>query len=196
MRTGSYEVDDTHKVDGRQPPNGGPGSNAPLDDDPDVLRRVIWLETDKQYRAAAEALIKIKTGKEVKVQTEEGSAPDFSREKPQILRGPWLSFTLDRKPWEQKVRDYTAYFRQSSAVINSIVTFTAVAQNTLQLTSKARSSSSARFAIGSSFSFRARPPMAWTSTGTTTLIGLILPTLRVTRPCMPPPRSFARKWKA
>ena len=98
-----------------------------------MLRRAIWLETDKQYRAAAEALIKIKTGKEVKVQTEEGRAPDFSREKPQTYAGPWVSFTLDRAPWEQKVRDYTRYFRQSTAVINSIVTFTAQAQNILQL---------------------------------------------------------------
>ena len=133
VRTGSYELDDTHKVDGRTPPNGGPGTNAPLDDDPEVLRRAIWLETDKQYRAAAEALIKIKTGKEVKVQTEEGRAPDFSREKPQTYTGPWVSFTLDRKPWEQKVRDYTRYFQQSTAVINSIVTFTANAENIMQL---------------------------------------------------------------
>ena len=136
VRTGSYDLDDTHKVDGKQPPNGGPGTNAPLDDDPDVLRRAIWLETDKQYRAAAEALIKIKTGKEVKVQTVEGNAPDFSREKAQDYIGPWVSYTLDRKPWEQKVRDYTAYFRQSPAVINSIVTFTGLAQNTMQLTTE------------------------------------------------------------
>ncbi len=135
VRTGSYALDDTHKVDGRTPPNGGPGTNAPLDDDPEVLRRAIWLETDKQYRAAAEALIKIKTGKEVKVETEEGSTPDFSHEKPQTYTGPWVSFTLDRKPWEQKVRDYTEYFRQSTAV-NSIVTFTANAENILQLNSE------------------------------------------------------------
>jgi len=136
VRTGSYLLDNTHKVDGRQAPTGGPGINAPLDDDPDVLRRAIWLETDKQYRAASEALIKIKTGKEVKAQTEEGSAPDFTHEKPQVYTGQWVSFSLDRKPWEQKVRDYTAYFRKSTAVINSIVTFTAVAQNTIQLNSE------------------------------------------------------------
>ena len=136
VRTGSYDLDNTHKVDGRQSPTGGPGINAPLDDDSDVFRRAIWLETDKQYRAAAEALIKIKTGKEVQVQTEEGRAPDFSREKPQDFTSPWVSFTLERKPWEQKVRDYTAYFRKSPAVINSIVTFTALAQNAIQLTSE------------------------------------------------------------
>ena len=136
VRTGSYELDNTHKVDGRQPPNGGPGTNAPVDDDGDVLRRVLWLETDKQYRAAAEALIKVKTGNEVKVQTEEGRAPDFSRDKPQTSIGPWVSFTLDRKPWEEKTRAYTKYFRESQAVINSIVTFTAQAQNAIQVTSE------------------------------------------------------------
>jgi TldD protein len=136
VRTGSYDLDNTHKVDGRQPPNGGPGTNAPLDDDAEVLRRAIWLETDKQYRAAAEAFIKIKAGKEVKVQTEEGRAPDFSREKPHVFTSSWASLTLDRKPWEQRVREYTSYFRQSAAVINSIVTFTAQAQNTLQLNSE------------------------------------------------------------
>jgi TldD protein len=136
VRTGSYQLDDTHKVDGKQPPNGGPGTSAPIDDDPEVLRRAIWLETDKQYRAAAEALIKIQTGKEVKAQSEEGKAPDFSHEKPQNYIGPWASFQLDRKPWEEKVRLYTKYFRESAPVINSIVTFTATATNTLQLNSE------------------------------------------------------------
>jgi TldD protein len=136
VRTGSYDLDNTHKIDGRQPASGSPGTNVPVDDDPDVLRRAVWLETDSEYRAAAEALIKIKTGKEVKVQTEEGAAPDFSREKPQVYTGPLVSYSLDRAPWEQKVRDYTRYFRQSSAVINSIVTFTAQAQNQIQVNSE------------------------------------------------------------
>ena len=133
VRTGSYELDNTHKIDGRQAPGGSPGTNVPVDDDVEVLRRALWLQTDIQYRAAAEALIKIKTGKEVNVQTEENATPDFSREKPHTFTGPWVSFTLDRKPWEQKVRDYTAYFRQSPAIINSIVTFTAQAQNQIQV---------------------------------------------------------------
>ncbi len=136
VRTGSYQLDDTHKVDGRQPPNGGPGTPVPVDDDSEVLRRAIWLETDKQYRAAAEALIKIQTGKEVKAQTEEGKAPDFSKEKASTHIGPWVSYTVDRRPWEEKVRAYSKYFRESPAVINSIVTFTAQAENTIQLNSE------------------------------------------------------------
>jgi len=136
VRTGSYDLDDTHKVGERQMQTGGPGESVPLDDDPEILRRAVWLETDKQYRAAEEALIKIKTGKEVKVETAEGRAPDFSREEPHTYIGPQVSIAVDRKPWEARVRAYTKAFRESAAIINSIVTFSAQAQNVLQTTTE------------------------------------------------------------
>jgi predicted Zn-dependent protease len=136
VRTGSYDLDNTHKIGGRQGQSGDPGTEVPLDNDPEVLRRALWLETDKQYQASAQAFIKVKTSKEVNVDTAEGRAPDFSHEAPHVFYGPEVAFTLDRKPWEQKVREYTAYFRQSPAVINSIVTFTAQAQNAYQVTNE------------------------------------------------------------
>src|SRR6202011_150498 len=80
VRAGSYDLDNTHKVGERQSQSGGPGEPAPVDDDTEVLRRALWLETDKQYRSASEWLIKIKTGKEVKVETAEGGAPGFTHE--------------------------------------------------------------------------------------------------------------------
>jgi TldD protein len=136
VRTGSYDLDNTHKVGTRQEQRGGSATPAPIDDDTEVLRRTIWLETDKQYRAAAEALIKIKTGKEVKVETAEGAAPDFTHEQPHTDIGPEVSIKVDRTPWEAKVRMYTKEFRSSPAVINSIVTFTAQAENAYQITSE------------------------------------------------------------
>jgi TldD protein len=136
VRTGSYALDSSHKIGERQMQSGGPGTPVPIDDDAEVVRRAIWLETDKQYRAAAEALIKIKTGKEVKVETAEGRAPDFSREEPHIFIGPQVSISVDRKPWEEKVRAYTKAFRESKAIINSIVTFSGQAQNAFQVTSE------------------------------------------------------------
>jgi len=137
VRVGSYELDDTHKVGGQESSQLNPGATAaPLEDDPAVLRRAIWLETDKQYRAAAEALVRIQTNKEVQVQSAEEGAPDFSHEKPRMFYGPEAAYQLDRKPWEQKVRDYTAYFRQSSDIINSIVTFTAQAENQYEVNSE------------------------------------------------------------
>src|SRR6266852_2634078 len=136
VRTGTYGLDNSHKVGERQMASGGPGTPVPIDDDAEVVRRAIWLETDKQYRAASEALIKIKTGKEVKVETAEGRAPDFSREEPHVSIGPQVSIAVDRKPWEERVRAYTKAFRESAAIINSIVTFSAQAQNAYQVTSE------------------------------------------------------------
>src|SRR3989442_8267085 len=88
VRTGSYALDNSHKIGERQMASGGPGAPVPIDDDAEVLRRTIWLETDKQYRAASEALIKIKTGKEVKVETAERRAPEFSREETHVSIRP------------------------------------------------------------------------------------------------------------
>src|SRR5438552_3819583 len=107
VRAGSYQLDDTHKVGERQVQSDNPVVAVPVDNDPEVLRRSAWLETDKQYRAAEEALIKIKTGKEVKVETVEGKAPDFSREQPHVSISPQVSINVDRTPWEAKVRAYT-----------------------------------------------------------------------------------------
>jgi TldD protein len=137
VRVGSYQLDNTHRVGNDGP--GFPGSfgePVPVDDDPAVLKRAMWRQTESQYRAAAEAFIKVKTGKDVQVQTAAQSAPDFSQEKPQTFYGPRASYTLDRRPWEEKVRLYTHSFRSSAAILNSIVTFTAQAHNQYQVTSE------------------------------------------------------------
>jgi TldD protein len=129
VRTGTYTLDNTHKVGEQRMASGGPGTAIPVDNDEQVVRRAIWLETDGQYRNAAEALIKIRSSKEVKADTAEGRAPDFSHEQPHKSIEPEVSFTLDRRPWEEKVRAYTKTFRESQDILNSIVTFSALAQN-------------------------------------------------------------------
>jgi TldD protein len=132
-RVGSYQVDDSHKLGDRPPSWTSPGTNVPVDDDIPVLRREIWRETDRQYRAAAQALIKVKTSEQVQVQTAEGAAPDFSSEQAHTSIGPHVEIRVDRKPWEERVRRYTAEFSKSPAVLNSIATFTALATNQYQV---------------------------------------------------------------
>jgi TldD protein len=138
VRVGSYELDNTHRVGNAGPASAGSlGEEVPVEDDAGgVLRRAMWRETDAQYRDAAEAFIKVKTGKDVQVQTAAQGAPDFSREQSHVFYGPHASFTLDRKPWEEKSRLYTKFFHESPAILNSIVTFTAQAQNQYQVTSE------------------------------------------------------------
>jgi TldD protein len=132
-RVGSYQVDDSHKLGDRPPSWTSPGTNVPIDDDIPVLRREIWRETDRQYRAAAQALIKVKTSEQVQVQTAEGAAPDFSSEQAHTSIGPRVEIHVDRKPWEERVRRYTAEFSKSPAVLNSIATFTALATDQYQV---------------------------------------------------------------
>ncbi len=136
VRVGSYDLDNTHKVGNSAPGQGGFGMAVPVDNAPEVLRRALWQETDKQFRAASETLIKINTSKEVQVQTAEEHAPDFAREKPHVFYGPEVSVHPDRKPWEEKVRLYTHAFRASPQILNSIVTFSATGDNQYQVTSE------------------------------------------------------------
>ena len=128
-RVGSYDLDNTHKIEGREPAWTSPGAQATLDDDIPVLRREIWRETDRQYRAAVEAYIAVQTSKEVEAQSAEQRAPDFSHEDPHVSISAPVFMSVDRKPWEEKVRKYTAAFSASPAVLNSIVTFTARSYN-------------------------------------------------------------------
>ena len=136
VRVGSYDLDNTHKVGNSQSSQGSFGAPVPVDNAPDVLRRAIWQETGKQFRAASEGLIKITTSKEVQVQTAEEHAPDFAREQSHTSYGPEVSVHPDRKPWEAKVRLYTAAFRSSPQILNSIVTFSATGDNQYQVTSE------------------------------------------------------------
>jgi TldD protein len=136
VRVGSYDLDNTHKVGNSAQREGSFGTGVPVDDAPDVLRRAMWSETDKQFRAASEGLIKINTSKEVQVQTAEEHAPDFAREKSHTFYGPEVSVHPDRKPWEDKVRLYTKAFRASPQILNSIVTFSATGDNQYQVTSE------------------------------------------------------------
>jgi predicted Zn-dependent protease len=136
VRVGSYEMDNTRQVAGVRSFAGSYGEPISVEEDPGVLRRAMWRQTGEQYRAAAEALIKIETSRDVRVQTVEGGAPDFSREKPNVSYGRPATLSVDRRPWEEKTRAYTRFFRASPAILNSIVTFSAQATNQYQVNSE------------------------------------------------------------
>ena len=129
VRVGSYDLDDTHNIGDRNMSQSSDPTLLPLDNDIAALRRSIWLSTDTQYRRAAAAFIRVKTSRQVQIQNAETEAPDFSHEKPVVDYLPVDSFHVDRGPWEERVRRYTAAFSASPAVTNSIATFSANATN-------------------------------------------------------------------
>src|ERR1700694_2941556 len=136
VRVGSYDLDNTHKRGNSVQRAGSYGLSLAVDGDAGAHRRAIWLQTKKQFTAAAEGWTKINTSKEVQAQTAEEHAPDFSREQPHVFYGPEVSVHPDRKPWEEKVRLYTHAFRASPQILNSIVTFSALGENQYQANSE------------------------------------------------------------
>lgn len=129
VRVGSYDLDNTHNIGDRSASQSSDPTLVTTDDDVPVLRRAIWLSTDGQYRHAAAAYIRVKTSKQVQVETAETRTPDFSHETPHVSYAPLVSIKVDRRPWEERVRRYTAAFSRSPEVMNSIATFTATAVN-------------------------------------------------------------------
>ncbi len=129
VRVGSYQLDDTHNIGDRSMSQTSDPALLPLDDDVAAIRRAIWLSTNNQYREAAAAYIRVQTSQQVQVQNAETTAPDFSHETPTVDYLPLVSAHFDRKPWEARVRRYTAAFSASPAVTNSIATFSASATN-------------------------------------------------------------------
>src|SRR5262249_13692090 len=54
VRTGDYNLDNTHKVGEQRMPSGGPGTGVPGDNHEQIGRRANWLGTDSQKPNAAQ----------------------------------------------------------------------------------------------------------------------------------------------
>jgi TldD protein len=118
MRVGSAALDNTH--DGSR--SSGMESGAlPLGDDRDAIARVLWQLTDREYKQAAPALLRVKTDTAVRSE-EEDKSPDFSRETPQThVDEAAADFSFDQHAWEGEVRRLSAGFRKYPEVYTSLV---------------------------------------------------------------------------
>src|SRR6516165_35631 len=80
VRVGDRKVDNYHRVRNDRGQFTS-GASLTYEDNVNAIKRRLWLETDRAYRAAAERLIRIKTNTQVRVAAEDDS-DDFSLEKP------------------------------------------------------------------------------------------------------------------
>lgn len=119
VRVGSPKLDNYHRMRGDRA-QFTTGAALAVDDNPDAIRRIVWMETDRSYRAAAERLIKIRTSREVKV-TEEDASDDFSREEPARAREPVVQLKFSADPWLPRLRNLSAGFKQYPAVLTGTV---------------------------------------------------------------------------
>jgi predicted Zn-dependent protease len=114
VRVGNYDFDNTHQIRGQRGGGGGQGASnpvlMPLDDDVDALKSVIWLETDRRYKAAVERMINVQANRAVRVE-EEDSSGDLSREKAEKSTAGLRDASIDLTGWEKKVKTYSAMFK-------------------------------------------------------------------------------------
>ena len=132
VRVGDYQLDNTHEVRGglpfaRLPDFSGPVA-IPLEDDIDAIKSILWLHTDRKYKAAADQLVKVRTNQAVTVDEEDASA-DFSRESPEAAIGPLASVAVDVEPWRERLKEYSALLDSYPEIHESNATLTAVATN-------------------------------------------------------------------
>jgi predicted Zn-dependent protease len=130
VRVGDYALDNTHPIRG--------DFNAalprisrislPLTDDEAAIRLALWRATDRTFKLAAEALTRVKTNVAAKVK-EEDPAPDLSHEEPQTYTGAPVSYTLDTKAWEARLRRISAPFADDPAIFRNDVQLQIEADN-------------------------------------------------------------------
>ena len=127
LRVGSESLDNTHPV--RNARGFGfrrPSRTSVPVSDPHALRNVLWLETDRQYKQAAEQLARIRTTVQINVDDKDRPA-DFSVEPPVEHSEQGLAIAIDTDAWAEKLKRYSAPFAESEHVLSSRVVLAATA---------------------------------------------------------------------
>lgn len=123
VRVGSPKMDNYRRIRGDR---GQFTSGALLtyEDNPNSIKRRLWLETDRAYRAAAERFIRIRTNTQVKVAAEDDS-DDFSIEKAVKSEQDAPALEFDSDAWSQRIRSLSNRFRNYPRVLTSRVSVSA-----------------------------------------------------------------------
>jgi TldD protein len=123
VRVGSPKLDNYRRIRGDRGQFTS-GALLSFEDEPNAIKRRLWLETDRAYRTAAERFIRIKTNTQVKVAAEDDS-DDFSIEKPAKSEEAPPHLVFDTTAWQSRVRKLSDRFRNYPSVLTSHVTMSA-----------------------------------------------------------------------
>ena len=100
------------------------GSPVSLDDNPNALKRRLWLDTDSVYRSASQRLTNIKSDTLVKVDAVDQS-DDFSRAPASVEFRTTQEFKVNEKQWAERLRTWSRRLSQAQEILNSAVSFQA-----------------------------------------------------------------------
>jgi TldD protein len=126
IRVGSPELDNYHRVQGSR---GRFTSGSPIvwEDNRDAIVRVLWRDTDRAYRTAAERLNFIRSNSEVRI-AERDQSPDFSMA-PALQDVQPLATMPVVSGWDAKLKKWSSAFRGHEAILTSSVTATVTVDN-------------------------------------------------------------------
>jgi len=128
VRVGSPALDNTHEIkEGNEQGYAdynylGYGSLG-VEDNPEAWRLTLWQKTDAMYVAATKRFEKVKANVAVKVSSEDKSN-DFSVETPERYIEQPVKFSdakFDSKVWEEKLKKFSAVFKDNKDIIDSQV---------------------------------------------------------------------------
>jgi len=100
------------------------GNLVSLDDNPNALKRRLWLDTDAVYRSASQRLTNIKSNTQVKVDAADPS-DDFSPAPASVEFRKVPDIKVNEGQWAGRLRSWSKRLAQSADVLNSAISFQA-----------------------------------------------------------------------
>src|SRR4030095_16070562 len=91
-------------------------------------RSVIWLETDRRYKAAVERFIQVKANRTIKVDEEDTSA-DMSRQTSESAKLSLPKLDVNAANWERKLKAFSALFNKSPEIYEGTVSLSTNVDN-------------------------------------------------------------------
>lgn len=118
VRVGSPEFDN-YRVAGGERQSFSASAELPVEDTEAAIRRILWRETDRAWRAAVQRYIKVKSS--TGLSASEVKVPDFSTEKPVTGAVETPAPRFNRLEWENRLRKQSA-----AASVFGVITSTVV----------------------------------------------------------------------
>lgn len=118
IRVGSPEFDN-HKVVGEDRSRFTASSALPVEDDPLAIRRVVWRQTDRAWRSAAQRYIRLRASSQIKPEAEPLAL--FSSEKPITAIEPAPRYAFSAAEWAPRLKRLSQKFAGNAGVITSSV---------------------------------------------------------------------------
>ena len=121
IRVGSAAFDNYHPLKGSRG-RFTTFTTLSIDNDPNEISRQLWTETDHVYRLASRRLLQLKTDEQLLADQATKDA-DFSVEPAAKYSQLPETYSYDKKAWAQRVRTWSAEFKNHPLVMGSEVSF-------------------------------------------------------------------------